>query len=188
MELELTTETVHSVERKHREGQRMRVLCYGLFCDRTTHGALSYYIKALSRVWDGAILVREDLETSGGLGQDRPQAMEVMARLCETHAPVLPQHLGDIVRDITADPERHPRPRPGGAGRRPRSAPPLQAVSHGRRRGTPRRRRPPPCRPAAARRREGRVVYLDPRHGPGSGSGEAEVAEGPTDEGGRQGR
>ncbi|MHB0885752.1 MAG: hypothetical protein ACYC6V_06870 [Bacillota bacterium] len=119
--MELLTERVHIVERKHREGRRMRVLRYGLFCDRTSHGASSYYVKALSQVWDGQTLVREELETSGGLGDDRPQAMEIMAQLCETRSPVLPQHVVDIVRDITGDPEHRPfRRGPAQAAPRPR--------------------------------------------------------------------
>ncbi len=92
----------------------MRVLRYGLFCDRTSHGASAYYVKALSQVWEGPNLVREELETSGGLGHDRPQAMEIMAQLCEARSPVLPQHVMDIVRDITGDPE-HRLPRRGPA-------------------------------------------------------------------------
>lgn len=94
----------------------MRVLRYGLFCDRTSHGASTYYVKALSQVWEGQNLVREDLETSGGLGQDRPQAMEILAELCEARSPVLPRHVVDIVRDITGDPERRLLGRRAAAG------------------------------------------------------------------------
>jgi hypothetical protein len=99
--LELLTERIFVVEKKHHEGQRLRVLRYGLFCDRTVHGGSFFYIKAHSQLWEGSVLVREAFETAGGLGRNRPQAMQVFARICEVRRPVLPEHLPEVIRDIS---------------------------------------------------------------------------------------
>lgn len=179
--MELLTERIHVVERKHREGQRIRLLRYGLFCDRTTHGASLYYIKALSQLWEGSTLVRENLETSGGIGPNRPQAMAILARLCEARAPVLPEHVNEIVRDITGDPAARGRPSapgiPEAASRltrhragpsRPAGPAPRGLPAHRSQRPRQARREAPPHPHDLRRCRQGRVVYLDPRYLPGS--------------------
>lgn len=164
--MELVTEKVFIVEKKQREGARVRVLRYGLFCDRTAHGGSFFYIKAHSQLWEGAILVRESFEATGGLGRSRPQAMQVFARLCEARRPILPEHLPEVVRDITYSAAARGRATVG--ARRPRRAAARPRRARPGRKGTPGAARvagPDHHRQPGRGRRlrssaDGRVLYL----------------------------
>lgn len=75
-------------------------MVYELLCWRTAYGETTFVIGLQSQRWQDGSLVDGGLEAVGGLGSDPAVAFGVFQKLSQSDAPVHPEHLGEVVRDL----------------------------------------------------------------------------------------
>lgn len=74
-------------------------LRYELRREQAPSGGAFYAVACYVEVWREGRLWDEDFEVAG-LGRDEEPAMDLVKTLAHASAPVLPCHLGDMVRDF----------------------------------------------------------------------------------------
>jgi len=98
--LSIVSESLWQVERREEVSGGLLRLTYELFCWRTAYGESTFVIGLQHQRWQDGSLVDGGLEAVGGLGSDPAVAFGVFQRLSQGEAPVHPEHLGEVVRDL----------------------------------------------------------------------------------------
>lgn len=96
----IISESLWQVERREEISGGLRRLVYELFCWRTAYGESTFVIGLQSQRWQNGSLVEGELGAVGGLGSDPAVAFGVFQKLSQSDAPVYPEHLGEVVRDL----------------------------------------------------------------------------------------
>lgn len=87
---------------RHEQGERERayLLEYALCRDIVPSGDSFYYIKCYLETRQAGSLIGADLEIADGLGTDAVMASTVFSHITGAMAPLFPNHLKDVVRDV----------------------------------------------------------------------------------------